>query len=146
MGSALVWAAIPHNSDGVVFQVRVIRGLQRFHISRQTLEETFDLAPHASDAGQLELFYQHKTLILRQAMRKRPIAGADTAALQTADFGTVVEAGRDATAHMLETLGSLAPKRRAAVQQLEARATYRTRDLLQPQGQEFATPPASDES
>ena len=45
MGSALVWAAIPHNSDGVVFQVRVIRGLQRFHISRQTLEETFDLAP-----------------------------------------------------------------------------------------------------
>ncbi|SAK97336.1 hypothetical protein AWB79_07455 [Caballeronia hypogeia] len=108
MGSALVWAAIPHNSDGVVFQVRVIRGLQRFHISRRVLEEAFDLAPHASDAGQLELFYQHKNHILRQAMRKRPIAGADTAALQSADFTTVVEAGRGATAYLSETPGAWA--------------------------------------
>jgi hypothetical protein len=90
MGSALVWAAIPHNSDGVVFEVRVTRGLQRFHIPRQTLEEAFDLAPHASDAGQLQLFYHHMTHILMRAMRKRPIAGADTAALQTDDFATVL--------------------------------------------------------
>lgn len=108
MGSALVWAAIPHNSDGVVFQVRVIRGLQRFHIPRRALEEAFDLAPHASDAGQLELFYQHKNLILRQAMRKRPIAGADTAALQTSDFTTIVEVGPRATVYLSETLGALA--------------------------------------
>src|SRR5579862_1818536 len=110
MGGALVWAAIPHNSDGVVFQVRVIRGLQRFHIPRRALEEAFDLAPHASDARQLELFYQHKTLILRQAMRKRPIAGADTTALQTADFTTGVEAGRGATAYLSE-----APESQASI-------------------------------
>ena len=110
MGSALVWAAIPHNSDGVVFQVRVIRGLQRFHIPRRALEEAFHLAPHASDARQLELFYQHKTLILRQAMRKRPIAGADTTALQTADFTTGVEAGRGATAYLSE-----APESQASI-------------------------------
>ena len=108
MDSALVWAAIPHNSDGVVFQVRVIRGLQRFHIPRLALEEAFDLPTHASDAKQLELFYQHKTHILRQAMQKRPIAGADTSALHTADFTTVVEAERDATAYLSETPGYLA--------------------------------------
>ncbi|MEM5315444.1 hypothetical protein [Paraburkholderia sp. JHI869] len=108
MGTALVWAAIPHNSDGVVFQVRVIRGLQRFHIPRRALEIAFGLAPHASDAGQLELFYQHETLILRRAMRKRPIASADTASLQTADLTTVVEMGRSATAHLSETPGDLA--------------------------------------
>jgi hypothetical protein len=100
MGSALVWAAIPHNSDGVVFQVRVIRGLQRFHIPRRALEGAFDLAPYASDSKQLELFYQYKTHILRQAMLKRPIAGAHTAALQTADFTTIVEVGRSATAYL----------------------------------------------
>ncbi|MFD1560408.1 hypothetical protein ACFSHT_32980 [Paraburkholderia silviterrae] len=108
MGSALVWAAIPHNSDGVVFQVRVIRGLQRFHIARRTLEEAFGLAPHASDAGQLELFYQHKTHILSRAMRKRPIASADTAALQTADFTSVVKVAQDATAFAADTEGYLA--------------------------------------
>ena len=108
MGSALLWAAIPHNSDGVVFQVRVIRGLQRFHIPRRALEEAFDLPTHASDAKQLELFYQHKTHILRQAMRKRPIASAGTAALQTADFTTVVEVERGATAYLSEPLGPLA--------------------------------------
>ncbi|QGZ58821.1 hypothetical protein [Paraburkholderia acidiphila] len=108
MGSALVWAAIPHNSDGVVFQVRVIRGLQRFHISRRALEEAFDLAPRATDARQLELFYQHKTLILSRAMQKRPIAGADTAALQTADFTTLEQAEPGATAYGLETQSYLA--------------------------------------
>ncbi|SAK77509.1 hypothetical protein AWB76_05127 [Caballeronia temeraria] len=109
MGSALVWAAIPHNSDGVVFQVRVIRGLQRFHIARRTLEEAFDLAPHASDARQLELFYQHTIYILSRAMQKRPIAGADTAALQTADFNAVAEVGSGSTAYLPETLEGLAP-------------------------------------
>jgi hypothetical protein len=108
MGSALVWAAIPHNSDGVVFQVRVIRGLQRFHIPRRALEEVFGLAPHASDARQLERFYEHEPHILRQAMCKRPIAGADTAALQSTDFTTVVEAGRGETAYLPETSGHLA--------------------------------------
>ncbi|CAG9257692.1 hypothetical protein [Paraburkholderia unamae] len=110
MDSALLWAAIPHNSDGVVFQVRVIRGLQRFHIPRRTLEETFGLARHASDAGQLELFYQHRPHILRWAVRKRPIAGADTAALLTADFPTVMEVERDATAHLPQTPWFLALK------------------------------------
>jgi hypothetical protein len=108
MDSALVWAAIPHNSDGVVFQVRVIRGLQRFHIPRRALEEVFGLAPHASDARQLERFYEHAPHILRQAMRKRPIASADTAALQTADFTAVVEAGRGETAYLPETSGYMA--------------------------------------
>jgi hypothetical protein len=108
MGSALVWAAIPHNSDGVVFQVRVIRGLQRFHIPRRVLEEAFDLAPHASDAGQLELFYRHATHILSRAMRKRPIAGTDTAAFQTLDFTPVVEVAQGAGALPSETDGYLA--------------------------------------
>ena len=61
------------------------------------------MAPHASDAGQLELFYQHMTHILSRAMRRRPIAGADTAALQTADFTTVAEVGQGATAYLSET-------------------------------------------
>lgn len=105
MGSALVWAAIPHNSDGIVFQVRVIRGLQRFHIPRRTLEETFGLPARASDARQLALFYEHEPQILRRAMRKRPIAAADTAALHTADFSAVMEASRTATAYLSETSG-----------------------------------------
>ncbi|HEV3432013.1 MAG TPA: hypothetical protein VG320_29385 [Paraburkholderia sp.] len=92
MGNGLVWAAIPHNSDGVVFQVRVIRGLQRFHIPRRVLEEVFGLVFPASDAGQLELFYRHAHHILSRAMHKRPIAAADTAALQATDFTTVMKA------------------------------------------------------
>ncbi|WP_310631060.1 hypothetical protein [Paraburkholderia sp.] len=108
MGSALVWAAIPHNSDGVVFQVRVIRGLQRFHLPRRALEAVFGLAPHASDARQLELFYRHTAHILSQAMRKRPIAGADTAALQTTDFASVVEAEWDEAAYRPQMPGYLA--------------------------------------
>jgi hypothetical protein len=108
MGSALVWAAIPHNSDGVVFQVRVIRGLQRFHLSRRALEDVFGLAPHASDARQLERFYAHAPQILRQAMRKRPIASADTAALQTCDFTSVVETEWGESAYLPEAPGYLA--------------------------------------
>ncbi|MFP3559395.1 hypothetical protein SB861_53620 [Paraburkholderia sp. SIMBA_049] len=88
-----------------MFQVRVIRGLQRFHIPRRVLEAAFDLAPCASDAGQLELFYRHATHILSRAMRKRPIAGADTAAFQTLDFTPVVEVAQGVTALRSETEG-----------------------------------------
>ncbi|XUW92264.1 hypothetical protein OH764_20815 [Burkholderia sp. M6-3] len=83
---ALVWAGVPHNSDGIVFQVRVVRGLQRFHMSRRVLENVFDLEPGASDARQLELFYTCLKRILVQATSKRPIAGSDTVALQSTDF------------------------------------------------------------
>ncbi|WP_267939510.1 hypothetical protein [Paraburkholderia flagellata] len=41
-------------------------------------------------------------------MRKRPIAGADTAALQTADIVTLVEVRQSATAYLPETQGYLA--------------------------------------
>jgi hypothetical protein len=71
MNSALVWAAIPHEGDGVVFQVRVLRGLQRFPIPHRVLEDAFDLALHAPDAVQLDLFYQHKTHILARTMQTR---------------------------------------------------------------------------
>ncbi|WP_120293961.1 hypothetical protein [Paraburkholderia sp. BL23I1N1] len=52
-----IWAAVPHNSDGVVFQIRIVDRLQRFHVSRRVLEEVFDLESAASDARQLEHFY-----------------------------------------------------------------------------------------
>ncbi len=41
-------------------------------------------------------------------MRKRPIAGADTAALQTTDFASVVEAEWDEAAYRPQTPGYLA--------------------------------------
>lgn len=85
-GHALIWAAVPHNSDGVVFQVRIAHGLQRFHVSRRVLEEVFDLEPRASDAKQLELFYQSLARVLVRASMKRSIAGSDTLALQATDF------------------------------------------------------------
>jgi hypothetical protein len=87
MGSnSLIWAAVPHNSDGVVFQVRVERGLQRFHVSRRVLEDAFDLVPKASDARQLEHFYLYLDRILDRAGTKRAKASSDTIALQTSDF------------------------------------------------------------
>ena len=54
--SSLVWAGVPHSSDGVVFQIRVGHGLQRFHIARLILERACDLERLASDARQLECF------------------------------------------------------------------------------------------
>ena len=36
----LIWAGVPHNSDGIVFQVRVVHGLQRFYLSRRVLDTT----------------------------------------------------------------------------------------------------------
>ena len=87
MGShSLIWAAVPHNSDGVVFQVRIFRGLQRFHLSRRVLEEMFDLERGASDARQLEHFYSYLNRILARATIKRSVAGSDTVPLHATDF------------------------------------------------------------
>lgn len=87
MGShSLIWAAVPHNSDGVVFQVRIVHGLQRFYLSRRVLEEVFDLERGASDARQLERFYLNLNRIVAQASTKRSIAGSDTVPLQATDF------------------------------------------------------------
>lgn len=83
---ALIWAAVPHNSDGVVFQARILHGLQRFHVSRRVLEEVFGLERKASDARQLEVFYACLPEILSQARDKRAIAGSATVALASADF------------------------------------------------------------
>jgi hypothetical protein len=83
---ALIWAAVPHNSDGVVFQIRIVHGLQRFHVSRRVLEEVFELAPRASDAKQLQHFYLCLTRILARAGTKRAFAGQDTLSLQATDF------------------------------------------------------------
>jgi hypothetical protein len=82
----LIWAAVPHNSDGVVFEVRIGHGLQRFYVSRRVLEEVFDLEPRASDAKQLELFYEFRERILVRASKKRSTAGSDTLALHASDF------------------------------------------------------------
>ena len=82
----LIWAAVPHNSDGVVFQVRMVHGLQRFHMSRRVLENVFDLEPRASDARQLELFYEFLERILVRASKRRSIASSDTVALHATDF------------------------------------------------------------
>lgn len=87
MGShSLIWAAVPHNSDGVVFQIRISHGLQRFHLSRRVLEAVFELEPGASDAKQLQHFYLHLTRILARAVAKRSVCGSDTVALQVADL------------------------------------------------------------
>jgi hypothetical protein len=83
---SLVWAGVPHNGDGVVFQVRVDHGLQRFHIARFVLEDVFDLEPSASDAQQFDLFYASLKRILDQAAIKRSIASPSTVSLLTADF------------------------------------------------------------
>ncbi|APA87018.1 hypothetical protein BJG93_10295 [Paraburkholderia sprentiae WSM5005] len=83
----LIWAAVPHNSDGVVFQIRLGRGLQRFHVSRRVLEDAFELERRASDARQLELFYVHLQRILVRASAKRSTACSATVSLQAADFG-----------------------------------------------------------
>jgi hypothetical protein len=90
---SLIWAAVPHNSDGVVFAVQIGRGFQRFHLSRRVLEEVFELERKTSDARQLELFYLCVDRILAKACAKRPVASRDTVALQVADFHS--GSGRD---------------------------------------------------
>ncbi|NHV28205.1 hypothetical protein [Burkholderia sp. D-99] len=100
--SSLVWAGVPHSSDGVVFQIRVGRGLQRFHISRLILEKACDLERLASDARQLECFYEHLAPILAVARKTRSSAKADTVSLNVSDFVRPGNArvGRDASAGM----------------------------------------------
>lgn len=100
--SSLVWAGVPHNSDGVVFQARVGRGLQRFHVSRLILEKACDLERLASDARQLECFYEHLAPILAVARKARSNAKADTVSLKVSDFVRTgsASAGQDARAGM----------------------------------------------
>jgi hypothetical protein len=93
---SLIWAAVPHNSDGVVFQARILHGLQRFHMSRRVLEEVFGLERKASDARQLEVFYARLPEILSHARDKRAIAGPDTVALLSADFPSCSKTSRSA--------------------------------------------------
>jgi hypothetical protein len=82
----LDWAAVPHNSDGVVFQVRIFAGCQRFHVARAVLEEAFGLAPKASDAKQLELFYLHAKCIVNRAGEKHSPLRVGVLALVASDF------------------------------------------------------------
>ncbi|RQS94148.1 hypothetical protein DF048_15520 [Burkholderia seminalis] len=89
----LVWAGVPHNSDGVVFQVRVRRGFQRFHLPRTVLERAFDLERLLSDARQLACFYEHLGAILVVARKTRSNAKADTVPLSVSDFTRVVKTG-----------------------------------------------------
>ncbi len=89
----LVWAGLPHNSDGVVFQVRVGRGLQRFHLPWTVLERAFDLERLSSDARQLACFYEHLGGILGVAGRTRSNAKADTVPLSVSDFTRTVKTG-----------------------------------------------------
>lgn len=97
---SLVWAGVPHSSDGVVFQIRVGRGLQRFHIARTVLERALDLERLASDARQLECFYEHLGPILGAARKTRSSAKADTVPLNISDFVRVgkTRAGQDSWA------------------------------------------------
>lgn len=82
----LEWAAVPHNSDGVVFQVRIFAGCQRFHVARAVLEEVFGLSPKASDAKQLELFYAHQARLMRSAAEKHSPLRVGMLALRASDF------------------------------------------------------------
>lgn len=77
INDSLVWAAVPHNNDGVVFQIRLEYGLQRFYLSRGVLEQVFELERRASDSRQLEVFYIYLNRIIAMASAKRSIASAD---------------------------------------------------------------------
>ena len=96
---SLIWAAVPHNGDGVVFQVRVVRGLQRFHLSRLVLEDVFALEPGASDARQLQHFYSYLHDIVDQAGMKRSIANSDTVPLQAIDFSSTSKEQHGSSRH-----------------------------------------------
>jgi hypothetical protein len=98
---SLIWAAVPHNSDGVVFQIRLVFGLQRFHVSRSVLEKAFRLERKASDARQLELFYAQLKSIVAGAHARRSIAGQDTLALVADDFADAGTAPRNAASGAL---------------------------------------------
>lgn len=96
---SLIWAAVPHNNDGVVFQVRIVHGLQRFHIARRVLEEVFDLEPAASDVRQLEYFYLYLDRILTQASTARSIASSGTVPLRATDFTSTIKEQRGSSRH-----------------------------------------------
>ncbi|MFP3566214.1 hypothetical protein [Paraburkholderia sp. SIMBA_030] len=96
---SLIWAAVPHNSDGVVFQIRIVRGLQRFHVSRRVLEDVFDLEAAASDARQLEHFYLYLNRMLAQAGTKRSSSG--TVPLQATDFTSTSKEQRGSNRHVV---------------------------------------------
>ncbi|MFM0341462.1 hypothetical protein [Paraburkholderia fungorum] len=96
---SLIWAAVSHNSDGVVFQVRIVHGLQRFYVPRGVLEEVFDLERRASDARQLEHFYLCLNRILAQASAKRSIASSDTVPLRISDFNPQEREQRSLRSH-----------------------------------------------
>ncbi|MFL9929487.1 hypothetical protein P0D88_09525 [Paraburkholderia sp. RL18-103-BIB-C] len=96
---SLIWAAVPHNGDGVVFQVRIVHGLQRFHVTRRVLEDVFDLEPAASDAKQLEHFYLYLHRILAQAGTKRSIASSGTVPLRATDFTSTSKEQRGSSQH-----------------------------------------------
>lgn len=95
---SLVWAGVPHNSDGVVFEIRLNRGLQRFHMPRGVLEQVFDLERRAPDARQLELFYINLDRILLRASAKQSLARGTTAPLKAADFESRSDRERPVTA------------------------------------------------
>jgi hypothetical protein len=101
-GHSLIWAAVPHNSDGVVFEVRIVHGIQRFHISRRVLEDVFNLEPAVSDARQLEHFYSCLHHILARARMKRSVAGSDTVALLAIDFDSTSKEQRRSTRHAVD--------------------------------------------
>ena len=102
VGHSLIWAAVPHNSDGVVFEVRIVQGIQRFHISRRVLEDLFNLEPAVSDARQLEHFYSSLHHILAQARIKRSVASSDTVALRAIDFTSTSKEQGSASRHAVD--------------------------------------------
>ncbi|WCM18329.1 hypothetical protein NDK50_14910 [Paraburkholderia bryophila] len=86
IGNSLIWAAVPHTGDGVVFQLRLHSGTQRFYVPRDLLEAVFGLERGASDAGQLALFYRNSNRIFSEARVKRAHGSSDTVQLLTRDF------------------------------------------------------------
>ncbi|ASW03374.1 hypothetical protein CJU94_34890 (plasmid) [Paraburkholderia aromaticivorans] len=96
---SLIWAAVPHNSDGVVFQIRIAHRLQRFHVSRRVLEDIFDLEPAASDARLLEHFYLHLNRLLTHAGAKRSTASSGTVPLHAIDFTSTSKEQRGSNRH-----------------------------------------------
>lgn len=94
-GQTLLWAAVPHTGDGVVFELRLDYGRQRFYVPRDLLEDVFGLEPAASDARQLELFYANSNRISSRAYEERSRGSAGTVRLQLVDFSLTDNERRD---------------------------------------------------
>lgn len=99
---SLIWAAVPHTGDGVVFQLRLSDGYQRFHLPRDLLEKVFGLEHGASDARQLELFYEYSKRIFSRASEKRSRGSSDTVRLHATDF---ISRGNDRSGSELHQAG-----------------------------------------